>query len=108
MDATGLIVAYPAGANERLALLRALVARFAPRQAYAEREINALIRQHVHPAAADHVTVRRDLVDFQLLRRTEGGTRYWRDETSLGTLPEVLSGPGTIGPNHMAGEREAE
>lgn len=108
MDATGLIIAYPAGAHERLALLRALAARFTPRQTYTEQEINVLIQQHVHPAAVDHVTVRRDLVDYQLIHRTEWGARYWRDEVGEGVLPDVQAGLGTFGPDHVAGEREAE
>ena len=105
-DATGLIIAYPAGASDRLVVLRALAARIAPQRSYTEHELNELIQQHVHPSAADHVTVRRDLIDYQFIRRTDSGARYWRDESSEGIPPEVQLGPGAYGPFHFGGEHE--
>ena len=107
-DATGLIISYPLGAYERLAVLQTLAARLTPRHIYTEQEMNALIQRNVLPSAADHLTVRRDLVDYQLIHRTDSGTRYWRSTTTFGVLPEVHTGLGTIGPNHIAGERETE
>ena len=107
-DATGLIIAYPAGVAERLVVLRALAARIAPERVYTEHELNELIQQHVHPAAVDHVTVRRDLIDYQFIRRTDSGARYWRDQSSQGIPPIVQSGLGAFGPEHIGGEREAD
>ncbi len=106
MDAAGLIVSYPVGAYERLAVLQMVAERLTPRHIYTEQAINAFIKQQVHPSAADHVTIRRDLIDYQLLHRTDGGSRYWRGEASVGVLPQVQVGPGTIGPDHAAGDRE--
>ncbi len=105
-DASGLIIAYPAAESDRVVVLRLLAGRIVPQQVYSEHEINALIQQHVHPAAADHVTVRRDLIDYQFIRRTDGGARYWRDATSQGIPPEHRAGTGNVGPDHVAGERE--
>jgi hypothetical protein len=107
-DASGLIIAYPAGASDRLVVLRALAARIELRRVYTEHELNELIQQHVHPDAVDHVTVRRDLIDYQFIRRTDSGARYWRDETSEGIPPIVQLGPGTFGADHVEGERGAD
>ena len=88
-DSTGLIIAYPAATSDRLAVLRALAARMVAGQVYTEHEINQLIQQHVHPDAVDHVTLRRDLIDYQLIQRTERGTRYWRVAGSRGIPPRL-------------------
>jgi hypothetical protein len=106
-DATGLIIAYPAGASDRLVVLRALAARITPKRTYTEHELNELIQQNIHPDVIDHVSVRRDLIDYQFIRRTDSGARYWRDETSQGIPPIVQSGLGSFGPDHIAGDREA-
>ena len=107
-DASGLIIAYPAGTSDRLVVLRALAARIDPQRVYSEHELNELIQQHVHPDAVDHVTVRRDLIDYQFIRRTASGARYWRDETSEGIPPNVQLGQGAFGADHIAGERGAD
>lgn len=98
-DATGLIIAYPAAVSDRLALLRALASRIEPGRVYSEHEINELIQRHVHPDAVDHVTLRRDLIDYQLIQRTDRGTRYWRNVESQGIPPRVELGPGCVRPS---------
>lgn len=108
MDGAGLIIAYPVEPSERLVVLQLLAEQFELRHMYSEREVNALIRQRVHASAADPVTVRRDLIDYQLLHRTDRGTRYWRDEPARAVPPQLLVGPGTIGPDHVVGERETK
>ncbi len=68
-------------------LLAIAAAQFAPRRGYAEREVNALLKawlpliltQH----AVDHVTVRRYLVDYGLLRRDAFGSRYQLGDREL-------------------------
>lgn len=88
-DSSGLIIAYPAAVSDRLVILRALAARITLGQVYTEHEINQLIQQHVHPDAVDHVTLRRDLIDYQLIQRTDRGTRYWRVADSRGIPPRI-------------------
>ena len=107
-DATGLNIAYPAGAADRLVILRALARRIDPERIYTEHELNELIQQHLHPDAIDHVTVRRDLIDYQFIRRTANGARYWRDASSEGIVPNVQLGSGTFGAGQVTGEREAD
>ncbi len=95
-DSSGLIIAYPAATSDRLVILRALAARITPGQIYTEYEINQLIQQHVHPDAVDHVTIRRDLIDYQLIQRTDRGTRYWRSAESRGIPPRLDLGSPLI------------
>lgn len=105
-DATGLILAYPAAVSDRLVLLRALAARMADGQVYTEHQINELIQRHVHPDAVDHVTLRRDLVDYQLIQRTDRGTRYWRSAESRGIPPRLKLGSPLLPQPRTDDERE--
>jgi hypothetical protein len=105
-DATVLIIAYPAAESDRLVVLRSLASRIQAGRTYTEHEINELIQQHVHPHAVDYVTMRRDLVDYQFIFRTDSGSRYWRSENSQGIPPRIELGSGIIGFPPMAGERE--
>ena len=107
-DASGLIIAYPAATSDRLVILRALAARIAPERVYTEHELNELIQANVHPDVIDHVSVRRDLIDYQFIRRTDTGARYWRDLTSQGIPPRVSHELGTYGAHHVEGERDEE
>lgn len=105
-DSSGLIIAYPAAVSDRLAVLRALAARITPGQVYTEHEINQLIQKHVHPDAVDHVTMRRDLIDYQLIQRTDRGTRYWRIADSRGIPPRIDLGSPIIGQRQADDEHE--
>ena len=64
----------PTKQKKLLVVLRWLADKFEPGVKYTEREVNAIIEQ-VHP---DYATLRRELVDFHLLRREGGGGGYWR------------------------------
>jgi hypothetical protein len=70
----GRLVEVPRAPELRLALLRHLAERFEPGRAYAEAEVNALLRE-VHD---DHAALRRYLVDARLLIRDDAGTSYRR------------------------------
>ena len=64
-----------------LELLLAIVANeFTPNRGYAEQEVNHLLKNWLPTVladyAVDHVTVRRYLVDYGLLRRDPAGSRY--------------------------------
>jgi hypothetical protein len=71
----GRLVEIPRAPELRMELLRHLAERFfEPGRAYAEREVNALLRE-VHD---DHAALRRYLVDAGLLQRDDAGTSYRR------------------------------
>jgi hypothetical protein len=79
----GAIVSFPAKWSKRLVVLDWAVQSFEPGRAYSEAEVDDVLlglvaaRGPDNPAAnADHVTLRRYLVDADLLGRENGF--YWR------------------------------
>ena len=68
----GRLVGMPAHRAKRRLLLEHVVQVFEPGERYAEKEVNALLRAFTD----DYVTVRRYLVDEDLLSRDAGV--YWR------------------------------
>ena len=83
----GRLQQLPAQRKKRLIVLAALAADFAPDRDYAETEINETIVRRF----ADYCTVRRELVDFGLLRRdsASGGAMVYRrsGELEVDALP---------------------
>jgi len=75
----GRISAMPAKHAVRLLLLDQVAQAFEPGLRYPELAVNEILKGFYD----DHVTLRRYLVDEELLSRTQDGT-YWR---SGGTVP---------------------
>ena len=75
----GRISAMPAKHAVRLLLLDRVAQAFEPGRRYPEAAVNAILKDLYD----DYVTLRRYLVDEELLSRTNDGT-YWR---SGGTVP---------------------
>lgn len=74
----GRLVRMPAQRSKRRVLLDHVVQVFEPGERYAEKDVNAMLRGF----SDDYVTIRRYLVDEDLLSRENGV--YWR---SGGTFP---------------------
>jgi hypothetical protein len=74
----GRFTSMPAHRGKRRVLLDHVVQVFEPGERYAEKEVNAMLRAFTD----DYVTVRRYLVDEDLLSRDSGV--YWR---TGGTVP---------------------
>ncbi len=64
----GRIVQLPAQFAKRIVVLRWLAGHFEPGRAYTEREVNELLSGH----SEDHATLRRYLVDLELVTREAG------------------------------------
>lgn len=64
----GLIVMMPSQLKKRKVLLDLLIEDFEPGRGYTEQEVNFKILDHYD----DYCTVRRELVDFGLLKREKG------------------------------------
>jgi hypothetical protein len=75
----GRISAMPARREPRLQLLDYVAQAFEPGRRYSELAVNEILKS----VYDDHATLRRYLVDSELLSRTPDGT-YWR---SGGTVP---------------------
>lgn len=82
MLANGPLTALPRRPDDLDVLLALAAARFEPRRAYSETEVNDLLQGWLEPFASpygvDHVTVRRCLVDSRLLLRDRAGSTYRR------------------------------
>ena len=84
-DSLGRLVAIPAQRKKRLAVLRWLVEEFQPGRRYTEAEVNRIISRR-HP---DYATLRRYMVDEELMQRRSG--IYWR----TGSVPNLGHDPGS-------------
>jgi hypothetical protein len=70
----GRLVSIPSKRSRRQVVLEYIVTRFTPGVRYHEREVNAILLTF-HP---DIASLRRYLVDHELLARDSDGTSYWR------------------------------
>ncbi|WEV43639.1 DUF2087 domain-containing protein [Lactobacillus sp. ESL0684] len=73
LDNDGFVKTWPGKAKKRELILKYLASKFTPGQKYSEPEVNLLLRQYID----DYVTRRRDLVESNLLQRTDDGRVYW-------------------------------
>lgn len=73
----GRLLAFPAQQKKEEAVLRHIVNIFEPGQRYSEKEVNALLAQFNE----DTARLRRDLVEFNFMKREGGGGAYWRAES---------------------------
>jgi hypothetical protein len=80
LDRQGRVLGWPAKEKDKLRVLEYLATRFEPGRDYTEKEVNAVIAEHLHPFFKDFVTIRRALYDYQFLNRERDGSRYWRAE----------------------------
>lgn len=70
----GRLSGFPRKEKRKLAILRHICQRFERQRRYTEREVNALLRA-VFPE--DHVTLRRYLIEYGFMDRTDDCSAYW-------------------------------
>ncbi len=70
----GVLFGLPAKQKELMPILRWLTTKFEQGRQYTEPEVNDILRE-AYPT--DFVSLRRDLVDFKMMRREKNGSRYW-------------------------------
>ncbi len=72
----GIVVSWPAKLSKQRLLLAYLATKFATKNVYTEKEVNALLQEwHTF---GDWATLRRGLIDEGLLQRKSDGTEYRR------------------------------
>lgn len=77
VDSDGRVTLWPRRERDREAILDLLVNKFRRNQLYHEVEVNEILNQwHTFQ---DPANLRRQLVDYGYLGRTESGARYWRE-----------------------------
>jgi hypothetical protein len=85
----GRLVRLPAQWTRKKVILHHIAATAFERGAeYTERQVNDILKEWCDGGAADHVSLRRYLVDLQLLRREEGV--YWVNPVLLADAAAVL------------------
>ena len=72
----GQLVRLPARHRRRRLVLERIAESFEPGRYFTEPDVNAVLRRWCAGGDVDHVTVRRYLVDEELLGRADG--KYWR------------------------------
>ena len=72
----GRLLRMPSKAAKRQLVLAQVAHLFEPGRRYSEPQVDAILTAVVEGGEADHVTLRRYLVDAQLLGRAAG--EYWR------------------------------
>ncbi len=70
----GKLTRLPKGPKKTEVVLRWLATLFEAEKMYSELEVNEILKVVY---AKDHVSLRRDLVDFGHLQRERGGGKYW-------------------------------
>jgi len=69
----GPLSSFPKKEKRKIAILEQLILRFDPKRKYSEKEVNGILNNAFH----DHVTVRRNLIEYGFLDRCPDGSRYW-------------------------------
>jgi hypothetical protein len=72
----GRLVRFPEQGTKRRTVLEHVARTFEPGRRYPETEVNATLRAWCEGGEADHVALRRYLIDEGLLSRDAG--LYWR------------------------------
>jgi hypothetical protein len=104
MLANGPLTALPRRSRDLEVFLALAAARFEPKRAYSEREVNDRLQAWLEPFSSpfgvDHVTVRRCLVDARLLVRDKAGSTYERAKR--------VSAPASVEPAEIMVEVQRE
>lgn len=69
----GKLAIFPRKESKRLVILRHLSNRFVSNREYSEQEVNGILGMAYH----DHVTLRRNLVEYGFMERLPDGSKYW-------------------------------
>jgi hypothetical protein len=69
----GPLEVYPLKEKKRVVILKHILQRLEPNRNYSEKEINAVLK----PIYEDYVLLRRQLIDYGFMDRTNDGSSYW-------------------------------
>jgi len=70
----GRLTDMPTKDKERRVILRWVASKFEAGVRYTEKQVNEIIKTHIHP---DYATIRRDLIEDGFMKRERGGAEYW-------------------------------
>jgi DNA-binding transcriptional ArsR family regulator len=75
-DEHGRIKQFPTQPKKFEAILRYVAQEFVPGQRYTEKQVNEILSRY----SDDFATLRRGLVDYNIMARESGGREYWLEE----------------------------
>ena len=81
LDADGKITQLPQRRLVRIAVLAYLAEKFEIDRDYKEKEVNAIC--DAWHTFGDFFILRRELIDFGLLKRERDGSRYWKEDNKV-------------------------
>ncbi|WP_066498610.1 DUF2087 domain-containing protein [Abyssisolibacter fermentans] len=76
LDKDGKVKAWPAKYNLKIKVLEYIADKFECDRFYSEKEVNEIINQW--HSFGDYLMIRRGMIDYQLLARTNDGKKYWK------------------------------
>jgi DNA-binding transcriptional ArsR family regulator len=88
LNKQGRLADWPAKRRDQVLLLDYVAVHFEPGRDYSEKEINAILIEHMDPVFKDYAIIRRALCDYRYLDRERDGSRYWRVERQAETGKE--------------------
>jgi len=72
----GRLTDMPIKDKERRVVLQWVASKFESGVRYTEKQVNEVIKTHIHP---DYATLRRGLIEDGFMKRERGGAEYWLD-----------------------------
>lgn len=76
MDDTGALKIYPSKEKKKIIVLQEIVKNFSKGKTYSEKEINRVLKRIYE----DYVTIRRALIEYGFIERTNDCNSYWVKE----------------------------
>jgi hypothetical protein len=76
MDENGALKGFPAKEKKKIIVLEEIVRNFSKGKTYSEKEINRILKRIYE----DYATIRRALIEYGFIERTNDGSRYWLKE----------------------------
>jgi Uncharacterized protein conserved in bacteria len=76
MDESGALKAYPSKEKKKIIILEEIVKNFSKGKTYSEKEINRTLKR----VFEDYATIRRALIEYGFIERTNDCSSYWIKE----------------------------
>lgn len=76
MDDTGALKSYPVKEKKKIIILKEIAKHFTPGKFYTDKEVNRILKR-IHE---DNATLRRALVEYGFMERSDDNRQYWIKE----------------------------
>lgn len=76
IDENGALISYPVKEKKKIIVLKEIAKNFSMGKIYSEKEINRILKRIYE----DNATIRRALIEYGFIERTDDCSRYWVKE----------------------------